>query len=66
MGAPAGLLPCVAEVPDVFTWLGPPVFAEAMPPLAPNATEIKTSVAAFAIAFMLLSKSGAIRTAMVN
>jgi hypothetical protein len=66
MGPPAGLLPWVAEVPDVFTWLGPLVFAEAMLPLAPNATEITTSVAAFAIAFMLLSKSGVIQTAMVN
>ena len=44
-----------AEVPDVFTWPGPSVFAKTWLPLKVNATEIARSTAAFDIAFMAVS-----------
>jgi hypothetical protein len=41
-------------VPDVFTWLGPPVFAEATLPLKVNISEIAKRDTAFDIAISLI------------
>jgi hypothetical protein len=43
------------EVPDVFTWSGPPVFAETRLPLKINITEIAKSDRAFDMAFIGVS-----------
>ena len=42
-------------MPDVFTWLGPPVFAEARLPLKVNISEIAKSDTAFDMAFIAVS-----------